>query len=200
MTRRKLIILILVVVVSLLIVAIASIAGYLAGLALTGQITSGAFEQWQSLGTPPQKASKILKADTLHVYIATAQNEVYDCQVSSKNDCWVASPIANDNLQTLNSYCASSPSYQTATSPGKVIDSLETKSCFIEGATQRNYAILEDGSVWTWTHGGGTGNIGVGFICTGLGSLVGFVVGIVLAVAVSKAIWHRVRSVDYAEQ
>jgi hypothetical protein len=189
--KRLLIKLILVIVVSLLIVAITSVVGYAIGATLTYQITSGTFERWQSLGIPPQKASKILKADTMFVYVTTTQNKVYYCQTSPQGDCWVEPHDLDNDLQTRDSDCGSFTGFQTAKPPGKVIDSIEAKFCFIEGVIQRNYVILEDGSVWTWTHGGGMGDIGVGFVCVGVGSIVGFLVGVVLAVAVSRTIWRR---------
>jgi len=75
--------------------------------------------------------------------------------------------------------------------PGKVIGSLQTQSCLAEAGEEDDYAILEDGSVWVWSHWDASFlNLSRSFESIAAGCLV----GLLPSIAVLSFVWLKKRA------
>lgn len=101
-------------------------------------------QTWSALGVPPERASKILFADPLNLFVETVSGRVYRC-------CW--NPTDAPQPTTTDLYrCQTTPAYQVPTPPGKVMDRREVSYCNAEAVILQTFVILDDGSVWKWRY------------------------------------------------
>ena len=112
---------------------------------------SGRFAQWHVLGSPPERVTKILGFCDYAICVQTDSLKIYSahgCDGSSSS-CWeqVEQPVIEE--PHLGScwfkFTEKSP-------PKRIIQVIKTNNCGSGGAIQTDYALLEDGNVWVWTH------------------------------------------------
>jgi hypothetical protein len=172
-----------------LLVVVLSLGGCAAGMPLGTAWNSGSLARWDRLPDPPAAPAAIVTGSTAEVYIETADGGIYYCNPADEV-CWVESDTP-EPLAARNEDCEDWPiRYQVRPAPGTVIDSLQTQWCHFEAGEEVDYAILDDGSVWMWSHFDANYlNMARVLVPMGGGCLAGLLVGIVLIVVV----WRRRR-------
>ncbi|MEP7357139.1 MAG: hypothetical protein ABI847_07855 [Anaerolineales bacterium] len=166
------------------IIVVATIAGILLSFLFASMANNGVFIEWRPLPHPPERAAKIRGAEPFgQVIIETAGGNYYSCDQFLRTPiCW-SKTVWPQELKT-DPYlheCVNNH-FRTPQPPGIVTDQVEVKACLQEGMFQRNYAILDDGSVWEW---GNTSNANLlVFYLFFVGPAVGFLVGVIIAITV----------------
>jgi hypothetical protein len=158
------------------------ILGLVCGLGYFGAESSGAFERWQALGTPPERATKIL-AFRYKLYVKTIGDRVYSCDESSRTECWMESTLPPET-STPDELPCDGAHFQVPNPPSKVVDSLESQVCGVETVSQHNFVLLEDGSIWMWHHNFTVYDLLFFPFC-------GLVLGLLSGVAISILVWRR---------
>jgi hypothetical protein len=144
----------------------------------------GVSEGWTSLGTPPEKAVKLVGADPDTVYAQASNGHIYGCTLfSSAEKCWQET----DHMEiTPDPYpCTFSPS-DILKPPGEIIDRIDVYYCGADMSSETNYALLADGSVWNRRYGRAGNFLGCLLI---QGSQAVFVIGLLLGIFLRKR--HR---------
>jgi len=141
-------------------------------LAMT--ISDGLFVQWKSLGKPTEKVVEVIRPG----YVKTASGNIYhqNNRLDCSTNCWEIM----DNLPTDHepywemSSCGRMPSLKNY---------LDTKAVCQPGGTGSSltiYALGKDGLVYSWNHSIGEGDSILLFYAPFAGSVVGFVIGVVV--------------------
>jgi len=191
-------------VLLLLVGIIACLGGLYAHLTIRGW-----FESWQPLGKPPEKAVKIFAYPKEQLpFIETSNGETYLCSHSRTGyweDCWVK--VERSQLEIIDSYpCEPGKRFYVSKPPGQVIDMVEFESCDaglgISGTTRHSFALLEDGSVWTWKHS----QIGSAYdyiyilLHIGAGAFLGVLISLGIAAIVAIVDYRNERKIRAAQQ
>lgn len=168
------------------IILIASAVGAVLGLFLSYALTNGAFTSWESLGAPPEKATRILGGDLDTVFVQTKDGAVFGCfQFQQQGDCWIESEWPRE-LVKASANCGSSY-WRVSSPPGEVIDKLELRYCGVEISSEVSYVLLKNGSIWERRHGS-IAYASLFFLCGGTvaGLFVGALGGMFIASRSSK--------------
>ena len=147
----------------------------------------GKFEPWNPLGKPPKKAVKIFFHKDNSPFVETADGTIYLCSHSllhNGEDCWIETDYSKIETKASNP-CYQVKPFNVSKPPGKVIDMVEFESCeptgFSANFKQHNFALLEDGSVWTWEYSRRTLGIFRVFSYAVVGIFLGGIPGTVIA-------------------
>lgn len=159
------------------------IVGFVGGLGYFAAESSGAFESWQPLGTPPERAIKILSIQG-KVYVKTIGERIYSCDALSRTECWMETTLPQEIPPEDQFHCEGAPPIQVPNPPGKVVDSLGSQVCGAETVSQSNFVLLEDGSLWIWHHNFDVYDLLFFPFC-------GVVLGLLGGVVISILIWLR---------
>jgi hypothetical protein len=109
----------------------------------------GILDRWFLLDTLPDKGVKIVHADYENLYIRTVSGKVYACPLSQRRECWFET---DQIIKAMDPYPCTIGSAKLDP-PGKIVDRADVYLCGPDGATEKNYALLEDGSVWVREYG-----------------------------------------------
>ncbi len=168
--------------------------GLMGSLAYLRARQAGAFSHWRSLGAAPGHAVDIVTGDMYVVYVRTASGIIYGCRHWDKpaaGDCWqkAQQPLSIDpDTQFDQSLFRGEP----RPPPGAVTDSLKATVWYGDDATETRYALLADGTVWTWQYD--TGGLWILLIIL-LGPAAGLALAIGLVILWGVAMHlRRVRS------
>lgn len=179
----------------LVIIPIFGIMGCIVGFLVTGALTHGLFVQWHSLGTPPEKAYRIVAADFGTVYVVSDKGSLFKFEV--QNDIWSGQPPngswapATDSQIDEYSRCKYIAPYAPPT-PTKTIDYIQFGFC-PEPLIDVRYAVLSDGSVLRLSTPNG---LSVLSNAVPIGIIVGVVVGLVLTISA----WRKTKSTPSVEE
>lgn len=159
--------------------------GLAAGILISRAWNSGALARWQRLPDPPASPVQIVGGSISAVYIRASDGRVYSCNPSD-GPCWVEAEQPA-NSPTRSQACEQYPRrYSVSPAPGKVADSLQVQWCHFEAGEEVNYAVLEDGSLWSWRHRDANFlNLARAFAALA----GGFLVGALASVALLLAVW-----------
>jgi len=161
------------IVTALFIIPLA-ISGFFIGLWLWYRMSEGALVQWQTLGSPPEKAIRIIdignEFGTQDISIETDSGKVY----RFKQSTWQATekpPTARNFPQTCYATAPKLPS-----PPGNVISCAEISA--FEWITDRTrFVLLDNGTVWRVHHQVGIEALLIP-IC--IGPLIGALIGVLI--------------------
>lgn len=177
---------------------ITPIVSFFIGYFFGQMITNGAFVQWHLLGTPDGKISERLGICNNTLCVETFDQKIYTpslaCQTGSpmclpddktKIEGWEEAgktiksevPFATPGCMWIK--------FVVANPPGEVAQSIETKQCGIH-AQQTKYVVLDDGSIWLWTHQADDEDPLLWYILYGpIAAFIGFIVWVVIAIIFS---------------
>jgi hypothetical protein len=169
---------------------IALLMGWLAGEWLAREEKNGMFVQWELIGTPPGKATKILAAETTEVYVTTSTEKIYQCGYHTTECRETSKPI-----QLIERPCGE-VFYQPPYMPDEVVASTEATDCRMF-RTQTNYVIRKDGSVWAW---GPRQLIFWGSLVYPLcGAVLGLILGSAFLVIMRRAV-NKARALQHSDE
>jgi hypothetical protein len=143
----------------------------------------GDYVSWQSLGSPPIKATSIAYVDLDVVCVRGADGSLAACEpvVSTRKEgCWRpidALPDRDERIDHRDTFRGQIPP-----APGTVVDSLDLSFDWAERATHARYVLLDDGTVWQWRHNADA-NTALGIVA------LGTVCGLALAIAILAVLW-----------
>jgi hypothetical protein len=146
---------------------------------------------WQKLPLP-EKAAQVIRFDdhrngiSNDVYIKMESSGVYVC--TSEPTC---RKINKDFEATRKPeyYPCSCGAFPTPQPPGKVALDYEYHPCIVDSCNQVNLVILEDGSIWQWSHSEG----GLEFVFMGCTAIFAGGVGFVVSVLYTR-LWIKMRA------
>ncbi len=165
-------------VATIFVLALTTIIGFFVGAQIAGSEESSV--TWRSLGTPPEKAIKILDADVDIIYVQTTEGKIYSCRTWPTTECWVESGPPQHLWKCSSGYNAT----PVPAPSGKTVDRVNTWVCG-ELSTFASYVLNEDGKVWLWRYKqGGLQAVGSGMTT---GAFVGFLIGIVISVFIWRS-------------
>ena len=147
------------------------------------------FRPWQQVVAPPEKAVELLayynnafEDNTLYVRTVSGNLYTYGPSSHSADDIkWRR--VAQVNQEASGNECDFGK-FSTPRPPGRILSQLESHPCVLDGESQVNYIILEDGSIWKWEEA--TGELDlllipmgavVAFISGSLGAVAGLLIG-----------------------
>jgi len=132
---------------------------------------------WQSLGKPPQPATKILFAEVSTVFVQTITGQTYQC-------CWnladVPTAATNRNCDPYRTD-PQPPPVPPPPLPAPAIDRQQIAK-ILESCEHVVYAVLDDGSVWRWQYSMSLEKMLMPFINGAMGLVAGLIVGLAAAV------------------
>ena len=175
-----------------LIIIAFTIVGFIGGLFVQSPIlniiSDGVFTRWRPLGSPPEKITNLLGVGLYSgqrvVYGETDNNQVFRCCPQAIGEWEEAEATA----YIYDQECMSLPP-KSSPPPGEVKDCVEIAA--LEWVTDRKqYALLEDGTVWTWHHHISLGTL-LSIIC--ISTIIGGIIGI-LFVWQSERRKHKLQS------
>jgi hypothetical protein len=111
----------------------------------------GAFTRWQALGSPPQAVAKLQGIDVLYggeiaVIVETVSGQSYRCCTSAHHQ-W--EEIESRSIYQSELDCAAPLPPRAPNPPGPIVACIEIVA--FEWVTARTrFALLADGTVWTW--------------------------------------------------
>ncbi len=111
----------------------------------------GAFHQWESLGTPPEKPINILAAKLrgIGVDVITESGQIYECCNSENQSSW--SKVSMDEVRVFNWIdCLNGGGDEGKRYLKDQIDHYAVYWCGEWDYGHAYYAIRRDGSVWAW--------------------------------------------------
>jgi hypothetical protein len=156
--------------------------------------SSGFFVKWQYLGSPPEKAIKIVGLCNEEICVETENNKVYMfdayiCGEEAAQSCWEqVDALLIEKPEIIESCWYKFPDKNP---PPTTIQNLVTSDCGSGGASQTNYALLKDGSIWvlenSTTDLQGTGLIILAFPF----GVISFIIGSIIAVYKMPAVWRK---------
>ncbi len=147
-------------ILSLLILVI----GYAVGSKYMHLRDDGAFDRWEDFSAPV-KAEKIVEATSQNVWIQAFDGSIYEgavyCQQDTNCPQWqvVTSIPVGLHMQgeaplKRNSDCGFDEYLSMRAVPGKPIDCVRARFAGPEYGSTIYFALLEDGTITTWKHGG----------------------------------------------
>ena len=116
---------------------------------IMNRLWNGDSVRWQSLGSPPGGAIRILSIgqefNTKDIIVLTNNGKAYHC---CSNNAVVWEETKKNQAQSRWG-CGQLTVFPTKSPPGKVVDCAELSNW--EGSTNQTiFAVLEDGTVWRW--------------------------------------------------
>jgi hypothetical protein len=155
------------------------------------RLWNGDSVQWQSIGSPPGGASRIISTgqeyNTREIAVLAINGRAYHC-CDQTALVWEE---AEHNQPQPRLACGALTAFPTANPPGKIVDCAEISNW--EPATSKTiFVVLEDGTVWRW-------HLDV-FLLTPLiiqfvcGPLIGLIMGMSLL-----CLWGKVREASPTE-
>ncbi len=152
------------------------------------------FRPWQQLKAPPENAVEILAFHTPGfesgiLYIHTSSGSIYAYSPFSdgtSNAEWTKVEQVN---QEESNYECNLGEFSTPTPPGRIVSQLESHPCLVDGESQVNFIILEDGSVWKWEGGSSELDlllIPLGVVVAVIGGSLGAVAGLLIGIVTWK--------------
>jgi hypothetical protein len=155
---------------SALLIFVLMVAGGVLGWLIVSIASSPQLALWRPLGTPPQRATKILGAELNEVYVQTLDGTAYRFRDQWETTNWPRQLLGSQGCR-FQSFPTSSPDD---------IDSIQIPSCG-EVIAAAKYTIRSDGSVWRWGYySSGMDQIGRALLYPPLFAAIGLVVGIVV--------------------
>jgi hypothetical protein len=129
--------------------------GFCGGLGLHDSLLQlfldGAFTRWQALGSPPKEGAKLLGIDVLFggetaIIVETISGQVYRCCTSADHQ-W--EEIEARSIYQSELDCSAPLPPRAPRPPGPIVACVEIVA--FEYVTARTrFALLADGTVWTW--------------------------------------------------
>jgi hypothetical protein len=150
-----------------------SVAGAIIMYFYSSASVHGAFIQWESLGTPPGKAVKVIALD----YVKTESGDTYQ---HCGNDCWVKSdnPIPDSEYLSLKN-CGNLPPLTN------YIDFKAVCEPYGLGVSLKIVAIDKNGFVYSWHQNlGGEGDGLILLLSPFIGAVAGFFVGCIMLLTI----------------
>jgi hypothetical protein len=138
----------------------------------------GLLERWETLGSPPSKAIKVVDIGFVQTASGNIYQQVYN--VNCKDNCWALA----DFVTPAPSLLFSSTSCGRLPSLSKYVDSKVACQPWGPGKSLSIYAIDENGTVYAWEHKVGEGDSLIYLLSPFLGAVVGLIFGISILIAV----------------
>ncbi len=117
--------------------------------------STGQFEPWKSLGSPPEPATRIIGICYKRVCVETADHTQYfECSsIYEDEDCWKRIDLKVDQIVPLSSerYNSCPFEFNIPKPPADTIQLESETSCDSYGGNQTHYALQNDGTVWMWS-------------------------------------------------
>ena len=155
--------------------------------------SNSTFVKWHSLGSPPEKIIKIAGLCEEEVCVETESNNVYMfnsyiCGEEVAQSCWEqVDAMLIEEPEVVSCWYE----FPVKSLPPTTIQSIVTNDCGSGGASQTNYALLNDGSIWVWdsstTDLQGTGL----FILAFPFGAISFIIGSIIALHNIPAAWRK---------
>jgi hypothetical protein len=101
-------------------------------------------EPWEQVGSPPARVTALLMIDRGDLYVTAADDQVYRC-------CWERSELP-DYPSGPGSHFPCDVSQEKPSPPAGVINRLDITYCGPDYGLAYAYVLLDDGSVWRWSH------------------------------------------------
>lgn len=170
------------------------------GFSLVSLINSGVFVAWQNLGNPPEpsltnrlageKTQKIRSYDLRQIQVETNQGRSFETDIEGclkdrlpqQQNCWYYAQVTD--LPPVG-VMACPPSFWVRNPPEKVVQQVQARACNAVETIQTDYALLENGDVWTWHHQAQT-DPAIRTVAIILGTVLGLVVGSVIVFRLSR--------------
>jgi hypothetical protein len=164
------------------------IVGVLLGIAVF--VIAVFFRPWQQMKVPPENATELLAFHTTGfesgtLYIRTTSGNVYAYSPFSDG----ASNVEWRKVEQVNreesSYECKLGAFPTPNPPDRILSQLESHPCLVDGESQVNFIVLENGSVWKWEGGSSELDlllIPVGIVAAVIGGSLGVVVGLLIGI------------------
>lgn len=199
---------------NLLLLFFLSVGGIFGGYIIGGYIvdlhTSGKFTSWELLDGP-YKFEEIVDANSSTVWAKTADGKLYLWNCQSQDECkWVEVENVPDNThendqgvgeQPLNKgdTCPSDISFSPSKEPpGKIVECALGWYWSIDAGFGGYFALLEDGTIWSWRHTYDVFNATMFFIplsaCGGL--IISIVIFIVIMIIVARNSRKRASKIE----
>jgi hypothetical protein len=117
------------------------------------QSLSGRFTLWQSLGSPPERALRIVGLCFDSVCVETENNSKY-FHCASNDNCWTKTNLLDEDVIPFSAQLANPCmfEFEIPSPPPDTIQIAGAKTCSSGGDGQTYYALQEDGTVWVWSH------------------------------------------------
>jgi hypothetical protein len=117
----------------------------------------GVFTKWQSIGTPPVLATKILGLCRGAICVQGRDGKTYTirsfyCNDSPEKPCWEELSTLTEITPPSYDPCWLWPQFAIDPPPTSAVDQIAERECSSGGVWQTNYALLADGSLSMWTH------------------------------------------------
>ncbi|GEM_PF-2278633 len=168
--------------------------GICTGSRLFSEHAAGRFARWSPLGTPPDKAVRIVSLNpnwgerTVEVEIETTLGKCY--RYAAGQNRWIEVNISQSEQYTGVGSCERIPpaafSSHSGTLPSRPVNCATMIWNWELFADEVHFVVLEDGYVWWWRHYTGFDRLAM-FLCGGSG------IGICLGLLFSAILW-RLRS------
>ena len=154
-----------------------TVLGFIVGLVIQSPIveaiSDGAFTQWRTLGSPPERITALLGLGRYGaedvVYVKTETNNVFRCCSQTIGEWEKTEPTEYMYGQT----CGSLP--PRASPPPRSVKACVEVTAFEWVTDRKQFALLDDGSVWTWHQHLGLDTL-LNIVC--VSSLIGGVLGL----------------------
>jgi hypothetical protein len=167
----------------------ASYLGYHAGRLYFKAKAQGVFVRWQRPLGPLQPVDAILAADTNNIYVRTAggiyvNHHVSDCLSHKITACWEQASSVPDSMSENISRNKYAPTrFKVSVPPIKYEQESIAYEWYGEGYNETHYVRGTTGEIWVWQWGNfSMGMIGPFLVISGVSVVMGFVVGLCLAI------------------
>lgn len=134
--------------------------GFLAGAHIGGWHANKSIQsdkEWQSLGKPPTHAIETLGFCEGQICVKSTDGRRYlrntvRCSDLADNSCW--HEIGPGEIEPLMPRLANSCMYEfeMPSPPPDTVQLMWSKECSSGGDIMQSFALLEDGSIWMWSH------------------------------------------------
>jgi hypothetical protein len=123
--------------IRIVLIILVLVLGYFLGGWYAQLKIDGKFEEWQYLGTPPEKVVKISAHNGLVPFVetsdGTAFRRYYPCtppldESSPEDDCWVRLPLTTLRVVESSS-CHPDYEFKVPQPPGEILDMIEIQKC-----------------------------------------------------------------------
>lgn len=155
--------------------------GFVGGGAYYWADITDAWQRWQALGAPPEKAVGFVTGDINVIYVSTVAGGIYGCEheISVNDSCW---QVAQEPLRVDPETLFDKSVFLGTLKPphGVIVDELVATIWYADAAFETRYILLEDGTVWKWENDRGLGGILACIIGPMAGAILGAVATIVL--------------------
>lgn len=155
--------------------------------------TNGTFLNWHSIGSPPEKVIKIVGICEDEACVETQNKKFYmfnsyHCNEAAIQSCWEqVDSILVEEPQMIDCWYK----FPTKNPPRNTVQSIVTNDCGSGGASQANYALLKDGSIWAWEKST-TDLQGVIWVLWAIPvTIISLIVGSIIALKFTPAIWRK---------